>query len=349
MGVYTGKASFSCYRGNISKTVRTGDFPRGPEAKIPCYHCRGPGFNPWPENLIPHVSTKDHVWQLKEKKKKKDPACCKEDWRSCVPQPRPHTNKYISIQKKQTNNCKNCLLWSQATLSSLLDPAFTSQGAWANRFIPLHLCSRSPATLPVATVPASNKLIHEEDLAQSMTYTKGSVGCSYQLSCYHRQTSFSPVAFWAVMPGSCHRVALLSLASVLSWVTVKASFLKMPDWARMKDTQKKMKKSGYYSQKWRICSHQKWRNCFIHLSLLALTTMFPRLAGPQASEKAEGAGKTRWSSRPPPNTHTPWWGVRSLAWKESEGKGWPKGWLKRATERHCRRADSQTFLLLFSF
>ena len=150
------------------------------------------------------------------------------------------------------------------------------------------------------------------------------------------------------MPGSCHRVALLSLASVLSWVTVKASFLKMPDWARMKDTQKKMKKSGYYSQKWRICSHQKWRNCFIHLSLLALTTMFPKLAGPQASEKAEGAGKTRWSSHPR-QTHTPRgegsgvWPGRSLR----EKGDWKGGWKGRLKD--CRRADSQTFLLLFSF
>ena len=43
-------------------------FPAGPVAKTPCSQCRGPRFNPWSENQIPHVTTKGlHA---------KDPACC---------------------------------------------------------------------------------------------------------------------------------------------------------------------------------------------------------------------------------------------------------------------------------
>ena len=31
------------------------DFPGGPVGKTPCSQCRGPGFNPWLENEIPHA------------------------------------------------------------------------------------------------------------------------------------------------------------------------------------------------------------------------------------------------------------------------------------------------------
>ena len=33
------------------------DFPGGPVAKTPCSQCRGPGFDPWSGNKIPHVLT----------------------------------------------------------------------------------------------------------------------------------------------------------------------------------------------------------------------------------------------------------------------------------------------------
>ena len=35
------------------------DFTSGPEAKIPGSQCKGPGFDPWPGNRIPHAATKD--------------------------------------------------------------------------------------------------------------------------------------------------------------------------------------------------------------------------------------------------------------------------------------------------
>ena len=34
------------------------DLPGGPVAKTPCSQCRGPGFNPWSGNWIPHAATK---------------------------------------------------------------------------------------------------------------------------------------------------------------------------------------------------------------------------------------------------------------------------------------------------
>ena len=50
------------------------DFPGGRVAKTPCAQCRGPNFDPWSENQIPHAATKE-------------PACHKEGqnfscWRS---------------------------------------------------------------------------------------------------------------------------------------------------------------------------------------------------------------------------------------------------------------------------
>ena len=35
------------------------DFPGGPVGKAPLSQCRGPGFNPWSGNQIPHAATKD--------------------------------------------------------------------------------------------------------------------------------------------------------------------------------------------------------------------------------------------------------------------------------------------------
>ena len=38
---------------------RVGGLPCGPEVKILHSQCRGPRFNPWPGNKIPHATTKD--------------------------------------------------------------------------------------------------------------------------------------------------------------------------------------------------------------------------------------------------------------------------------------------------
>ena len=51
-------------------------FPGGPVAKTPCSQCRGPEFDPWSGNEVPHDATKD-------------PACPKEDWSSCMVKLRP--------------------------------------------------------------------------------------------------------------------------------------------------------------------------------------------------------------------------------------------------------------------
>ena len=36
-----------------------GDFSSGLAAKTPCGQCRGPRFDPWSENQIPHAATKN--------------------------------------------------------------------------------------------------------------------------------------------------------------------------------------------------------------------------------------------------------------------------------------------------
>ena len=40
-----------------------GDFPGGPVAKTPRSQCRGPGFDAWSGNWIPHAATKDLACQ----------------------------------------------------------------------------------------------------------------------------------------------------------------------------------------------------------------------------------------------------------------------------------------------
>ena len=35
------------------------DFPGGPVVKTLYSQCRGPGFNPWSGNYVPHTTTKD--------------------------------------------------------------------------------------------------------------------------------------------------------------------------------------------------------------------------------------------------------------------------------------------------
>ena len=46
------------------------DFPGGPVSKALCSQCRGPGFNPWSGNYIPHAATKSSHATTKV------PACC---------------------------------------------------------------------------------------------------------------------------------------------------------------------------------------------------------------------------------------------------------------------------------
>ena len=43
----------------MSIKKKYGDFPGGPVAKVPSSQCRGPRFNPWSGNYIPHATTKD--------------------------------------------------------------------------------------------------------------------------------------------------------------------------------------------------------------------------------------------------------------------------------------------------
>ena len=49
--------------------IKPQDFPGGPAAKTPCSQCRGPRFNPWSGNYIPHASTKNSHARTK------DPTC----------------------------------------------------------------------------------------------------------------------------------------------------------------------------------------------------------------------------------------------------------------------------------
>ena len=58
------------------------DFSGGSVAKTPRSQCRGPWFNPWSGNWIPHATAKDLT-------------CCNKDGRSCMLQVRPSTAKEI--------------------------------------------------------------------------------------------------------------------------------------------------------------------------------------------------------------------------------------------------------------
>ena len=67
-----------------SKFTTWQDFLGGPVAETPCCRRRGPGFDPWSGNWIPHAATKgSHV--------------ATKDWRSCMPQLRPVAAKWINI------------------------------------------------------------------------------------------------------------------------------------------------------------------------------------------------------------------------------------------------------------
>ena len=43
---------------NVSRMITTRDFLGGSAAKNPYFHCRGPRFDPWSRNYIPHAATK---------------------------------------------------------------------------------------------------------------------------------------------------------------------------------------------------------------------------------------------------------------------------------------------------
>ena len=65
------------------------DFPGGPVAKTPGSQCRGPGFNPWSENCIPHDATaRFRVPQ----------------WRGKIPH--DATEAWHSQINKETNKCQ---------------------------------------------------------------------------------------------------------------------------------------------------------------------------------------------------------------------------------------------------
>ena len=42
-------------------TAQSRDFPGGPAAETPRSQCKGPGFDPWSQNQIPHATAKDSV------------------------------------------------------------------------------------------------------------------------------------------------------------------------------------------------------------------------------------------------------------------------------------------------
>ena len=47
-----------------AKKQDEGNFLGGPVAKTLCYQCRGPGFDSWSGNLIPHATTKTQHSQI---------------------------------------------------------------------------------------------------------------------------------------------------------------------------------------------------------------------------------------------------------------------------------------------
>ena len=69
------------------RTERAGDFSHDSVAETPCSQCRGPGFDPWSGNWMPHASTKSpHATMadptchslkiLHATTKTEDPTCC---------------------------------------------------------------------------------------------------------------------------------------------------------------------------------------------------------------------------------------------------------------------------------
>lgn len=110
-----------------------------------------------------------------------------------------------------------------------------------------------------------------------------------------------------------------------SWVT-KALFLKMLSWARMEGgPRKRCQTLGTPTKKMSSLSHQKFRNGFIHSSLLPLIAGSPSLAYRQPSEEAKWASKSVLSAT---NTHTILGGQKLHLGV----------WWKRVIGSHCCRA-----------
>ena len=59
LGSWIGVSLFPCspLPNLYFKNNFTGDFPTGPVVQTPCSQYKGPEFNPWPGNLIPHAAT----------------------------------------------------------------------------------------------------------------------------------------------------------------------------------------------------------------------------------------------------------------------------------------------------
>ena len=60
----------------MEKNIKKRDFPGGPVGKTPGSQCRGPGFDPWSGNKIPHAATKIQRSQIKIFLNKKSAYIC---------------------------------------------------------------------------------------------------------------------------------------------------------------------------------------------------------------------------------------------------------------------------------
>ena len=75
-----------CFSLNTTKTdmlaklkIQLRDFPGGPVAKTLPSQCRGPGFNPWSGNQVPHAAIQSSQQATKTPcatMKVEDPMCC---------------------------------------------------------------------------------------------------------------------------------------------------------------------------------------------------------------------------------------------------------------------------------
>ena len=57
-----------CPQNSAEYNILMRNFPCGPVAKAPCSQCRGPRFNPWSGNWIPHAAAKDSVCLSKDQR-----------------------------------------------------------------------------------------------------------------------------------------------------------------------------------------------------------------------------------------------------------------------------------------
>ena len=72
--LYYNRAKCYNWRKLSKEYMKSWVFPGGPVAKLLCFQCRGPGFDPWSGNWIPYAEIKDPTcW--KNKQTKEDPTC----------------------------------------------------------------------------------------------------------------------------------------------------------------------------------------------------------------------------------------------------------------------------------